>query len=212
MKWPTLAARAASTSESWPSRSTAVIESVPSEPIVVAPERTVAAPAHARASEEGSRNSPRTTSAPSSSRRLTRPGSEVSRTIARTGLPWPRSASQTAPPTLPVAPATRFTRTSSPRTERVSPRSDHDASTTGSYYARVKRRKESAMPLIEVKLYDRRINDDVVPQVIEKMTDAICEVIGEDIREHVWVLVEGLSPKQWGVGGKPTDVTKAAAT
>jgi hypothetical protein len=29
------------------------------------------------------------------------------------------------------------------------------------------------MPLIEVKLYDRRINDDVVPQVIEKMTDAI---------------------------------------
>jgi len=40
------------------------------------------------------------------------------------------------------------------------------------------------MPLIEVKLYDRRINDDVVPQVIEKMTDAICEVIGEEIRDH----------------------------
>jgi 4-oxalocrotonate tautomerase len=63
------------------------------------------------------------------------------------------------------------------------------------------------MPLIEVKLYDRRINDEVVPQVIEKMTDAICDVLGEGIREHVWVLVEGLSPKQWGIGGKPTDVT-----
>jgi 4-oxalocrotonate tautomerase len=69
-------------------------------------------------------------------------------------------------------------------------------------------RKEKRMPLIEVKLYDRRINDEVVPEVIAKLTDAICEVIGEDIRSHTWVLVEGLSPKQWGIGGKPTDVTQ----
>jgi 4-oxalocrotonate tautomerase len=69
------------------------------------------------------------------------------------------------------------------------------------------------MPLIEVKLYDRRINDEIVPRVIEKVTDAIVEAIGEEsIREHTWVLVEGLSPKQWGVGGKPTDVTKPAGT
>ena len=68
------------------------------------------------------------------------------------------------------------------------------------------------MPLIEVKLYDRRINDEFVPQVIEKMTDAMCELIGEDVREHTWVLVEGLSPKQWGMGGKPTDVAPAGAT
>jgi len=67
------------------------------------------------------------------------------------------------------------------------------------------------MPLVEVKLYDRRINDDVVPQVIEKVTDALCEVIGEEIRDHTWVHVEGLSPKQWGIVGKPTDVTQAAA-
>src|SRR5712691_8249885 len=112
MKWPTCASRAASTSAFWPSRSTALIESVPNEPIVVAPETTVAAPSHARASDSESRNSPRTTSAPSSSSRLTRSGSDVSRTIARTGLFWPRSASQTAPPTFPVAPTTRFTSTS----------------------------------------------------------------------------------------------------
>jgi 4-oxalocrotonate tautomerase len=65
------------------------------------------------------------------------------------------------------------------------------------------------MPLIEVKLYDRRINDEIVPEVIAKLADAICEAIGEDIRGHTWVLVEGLSPKQWGIGGKPTDVTQA---
>ena len=68
------------------------------------------------------------------------------------------------------------------------------------------------MPLIEVKLYDYRIKDEVVPQVIEKMTDAICDVVGEGIREHTWVLVEGLSPKQWGIGGKPADVTQPAQT
>src|SRR5437868_5822401 len=67
------------------------------------------------------------------------------------------------------------------------------------------------MPLIEVKLYDRRINDDVVPQVIEKMTDAICEVIGEEMREHTWVIVEGISPKQGGMGGKPTAVRSCTA-
>ena len=67
------------------------------------------------------------------------------------------------------------------------------------------------MPLVEVKLYDRRINDDVVPRVIEKLTDALSEAIGEDVREHTWVMVEGLSPKQWGIGGKPADVTAPAA-
>ena len=67
------------------------------------------------------------------------------------------------------------------------------------------------MPLIEVKLYDRRINDEVVPRVIEKLTDALSEAIGDDVREHTWVLVEGLSTKQWGIGGKPTDVTAAPA-
>ena len=67
------------------------------------------------------------------------------------------------------------------------------------------------MPLIEVKLYDRRINDEVVPKVIEKMTDAICDVIGDDIRDHTWVLVEGLSPKQWGIG-RQADRRDAAGT
>ena len=67
------------------------------------------------------------------------------------------------------------------------------------------------MPLIEVKLYDRRINDEFVPRVIEKMTDAMCELIGEEHRDETWVLVEGLSPKQWGVGGKPAGAAPATA-
>ena len=59
------------------------------------------------------------------------------------------------------------------------------------------------MPLIEVKVYDTRINDETVPKLIEKLTDAMVECTSEDIREHTWVIVEGLPKKQWGRAGKP---------
>jgi 4-oxalocrotonate tautomerase len=59
------------------------------------------------------------------------------------------------------------------------------------------------MPLIEVKVYDTRINDETVPKLIEKLTDALVECTSEAIRPETWVIVEGVSPKQWGRGGKP---------
>jgi 4-oxalocrotonate tautomerase len=59
------------------------------------------------------------------------------------------------------------------------------------------------MPLIEVKLYDTRIDEETVPKLIEKLTDALVDCTTEAIREHTWVLVEGLPAKQWGIGGKP---------
>ncbi len=58
------------------------------------------------------------------------------------------------------------------------------------------------MPLIEVKVYDTRINDETVPKLIEKMTDAMVECTSEEIRSETWVIVEGVSKKQWGRGGK----------
>ncbi len=58
------------------------------------------------------------------------------------------------------------------------------------------------MPLVEVKLYDTRINDETVPKLIEKLTDAVVECTSEAIRNETWVLVEGLPKSQWGAGGK----------
>jgi 4-oxalocrotonate tautomerase len=60
------------------------------------------------------------------------------------------------------------------------------------------------MPLIEVTVYDTRINDDTVPKLIEKLTDALVECTTEAIRDETWVLVHGLPAKQWGKGGKPS--------
>jgi 4-oxalocrotonate tautomerase len=58
------------------------------------------------------------------------------------------------------------------------------------------------MPFIHVQLYDKRVTDESVPKIIEAMTDALAESSGA-AREHIQVIVEGVSPKHWGVAGKP---------
>ena len=59
------------------------------------------------------------------------------------------------------------------------------------------------MPLVQVKLYDTRVNDELAAQLIERITDVICELTSEGMREYTWVLVEGVPAKQWGIAGKP---------
>jgi 4-oxalocrotonate tautomerase family enzyme len=58
------------------------------------------------------------------------------------------------------------------------------------------------MPLIQVTVYDTRINDETVPKLIEKLTDAMVECTSEEIRPLTTVLVQGLPAKQWGIGGE----------
>ena len=58
------------------------------------------------------------------------------------------------------------------------------------------------MPWIEVKLYDHRVTEESVPQIIEKLTDALAEASGA-AKEHIQVIVQGVSPKHWGQAGKP---------
>jgi 4-oxalocrotonate tautomerase len=58
------------------------------------------------------------------------------------------------------------------------------------------------MPLIEVKLYDHRVNEESVPKMIEKLTDALAESSGAS-KDHIQVVIQGVSPKHWGIAGKP---------
>jgi 4-oxalocrotonate tautomerase len=58
------------------------------------------------------------------------------------------------------------------------------------------------VPIVEVKLYDKRVTEESVPKIIEAMTNALAESSGA-AKEHIQVLVEGVSPKNWGVGGEP---------
>jgi 4-oxalocrotonate tautomerase family enzyme len=61
--------------------------------------------------------------------------------------------------------------------------------------------EETAMPWIEVKLYDHRVNEESIPKIIEAMTQALHESSGAAV-EHIQVVVEGVSPKNWGIAGK----------
>ena len=58
------------------------------------------------------------------------------------------------------------------------------------------------MPWIDVKLYDHRVNDESVPKIIESLTKALAESSGAS-PEHIEVVAPGVSPKHWGLAGKP---------
>jgi 4-oxalocrotonate tautomerase len=59
------------------------------------------------------------------------------------------------------------------------------------------------MPLIEVKAFERRFEDqEKAEQLINRLTEAMVEVYGEAVREETWVVLDGVSPRHWGFGGK----------
>ena len=66
--------------------------------------------------------------------------------------------------------------------------------------------KGVTMPLIRVELFDYRLSEETSAALIEKLTDALCEATHPGLRDHTWVIVEGHSPKNWGLGGKPWPV------
>jgi len=57
------------------------------------------------------------------------------------------------------------------------------------------------MPLIEVKLYDRRVTEESVPKMIMALTDALAETSGAS-KDHIQVVITGVSPKHWGIAGE----------
>ena len=64
------------------------------------------------------------------------------------------------------------------------------------------------MPLIRVELFDFRVDEETSAKLIAGVTDALCEATTEGLRDHTWVIVEGHSPKNWGVGGVPWPAEK----
>ena len=58
------------------------------------------------------------------------------------------------------------------------------------------------MPVIEVKLYDRRVTEESVPKMIEALTNALHESSGA-AKEDIQVIVHGVPPRLWGKAGEP---------
>ncbi|MDE3204313.1 MAG: 4-oxalocrotonate tautomerase family protein [Acidobacteriota bacterium] len=58
------------------------------------------------------------------------------------------------------------------------------------------------MPLIQVKLIENVFTMEQKKQIIERLTNAMVEVEGENMRPVTWVVVEEVASGEWGIGGK----------
>jgi 4-oxalocrotonate tautomerase len=59
------------------------------------------------------------------------------------------------------------------------------------------------MPLINVKLIEEVFTPEQKREIVERLTDAMVSVEGENMRPVTWVIVEEVSSGDWGIGGKP---------
>lgn len=69
------------------------------------------------------------------------------------------------------------------------------------------------MPLINVKLIEGVFSEPQKKQMIEKLTDAMVGIEGENMRQVTWVVIEEVKSGNWALGGQPltTEAVKALA-
>jgi 4-oxalocrotonate tautomerase len=69
------------------------------------------------------------------------------------------------------------------------------------------------MPLVNVKVIEGVFSADQKQDMVRKLTDAMVEIEGENMRPVTWVVVEEVRSGDWGIGGNPltTEDVKALA-
>jgi 4-oxalocrotonate tautomerase len=59
------------------------------------------------------------------------------------------------------------------------------------------------MPMVNVKVIEGVFDDDQKREMIEKLTDTMVEIEGENMRGVTWVVIDEVKSGDWGLGGKP---------
>ncbi len=67
------------------------------------------------------------------------------------------------------------------------------------------------MPLIQVHTIKGVFTPEMKKQVIEKVTDAMVEIEGENLRGLTWVTVNEIDSGDWGIGGQPLTAESVTA-
>ena len=67
------------------------------------------------------------------------------------------------------------------------------------------------MPLINVRLIEGVFSDSQKQQIIERLTDAMVSIEGENLRPVTWVVVEEVQSGDWGVAGNPLSTADVKA-
>ncbi len=70
------------------------------------------------------------------------------------------------------------------------------------------------MPLIQVKVIENVFSAEQKQEVVRRLTDAMVEIEGENMRPVTWCVVEEVRSGDWGIAGNPlttSDVKALAA-
>jgi 4-oxalocrotonate tautomerase len=59
------------------------------------------------------------------------------------------------------------------------------------------------MPMVNVKVIEGVFSDDQKRDMIEKLTDTMVEIEGENMRGVTWVVIDEVKSGDWGLGGQP---------
>jgi 4-oxalocrotonate tautomerase len=67
------------------------------------------------------------------------------------------------------------------------------------------------VPLVNVKLIEGVFSEPQKREIVEKLTEAMVEIEGENMRPVTWVVVEEVKSGDWGIGGKPLSTADVKA-
>ena len=58
------------------------------------------------------------------------------------------------------------------------------------------------MPMVNVKVIEGVFTDEQKRDMIEKLTDTMVEIEGENMRGVTWVVIDEVKSGDWGIGGQ----------
>jgi 4-oxalocrotonate tautomerase len=69
------------------------------------------------------------------------------------------------------------------------------------------------MPIVNVQLIEGVFSSDQKREMIEKLTETMVEIEGENMRGVTFVVIEETKSGDWGIGGQPmtTEAVRAIA-
>ena len=59
------------------------------------------------------------------------------------------------------------------------------------------------MPIINVKVIEDVFTPEQKTEMIQKLTDAMVSIEGENMRQVTWVYIEDVKQGEFGIGGQP---------
>lgn len=67
------------------------------------------------------------------------------------------------------------------------------------------------MPLVQVKLIEGVFDESQKRTMVERLTDTMVDIEGENLRQVTWVIVEEVKSGEWAIGGQAVSTADVKA-